>query len=146
MDPKKYVLNNGKSYVMGKLVLGQIQDLTETISGMSFPAGMDLSVENLILQLGDKVGRALAIVLTEEGRPLHGKDLDSLSLELRYAVDDDMLIRIVRDFFELNPRSSLLDLLNLKLWEVLMRIAGGQEPESTGLSCDLQTETFSGET
>lgn len=119
---KRYEIG-GKTYCQRKLVLGQVRQLLREIGGISF-AGVSLDFAGLLALLGDRLPRALAVVLTEEGRPLQDKDLDALAREIEYAIDLEQALQVVDDFFACNPVSSVLQRMSA--------LVGALEIQATG--------------
>ncbi|MHC1697781.1 MAG: hypothetical protein AB9919_06935 [Geobacteraceae bacterium] len=108
MEEKRYTIG-GKTYFQRTLVLIQIKQLKKALSGIEFPE--NLSVLNVIETLGDRIPQALAIVLTEEGTALKGKDLSALAEELEYSIEAETVFTVIEDFFTCNPTASLLQKL-----------------------------------
>jgi len=104
---KKYPIG-GKTYIQKKLVLGQVRQLIEHLDGISFPADLNFDFTGLIAVLGDKLPIALAICLTEEGKSPRDKVIAAAAEELDFSIDTETTITAVKDFFFLNPISSIL--------------------------------------
>lgn len=96
----------GKTYLQKKLVLGQWRQLLELLKGLSLP--QDFPVREMVSVFGDKLARALAIVLTEEGTLARDKDIAALAAELEFTVEPELILQVVEDFFVCNPIPSLL--------------------------------------
>lgn len=103
MDKKKYIIG-GKTFVQRPLVLGQWKELGEIIKQVAIPA--ELSPSALVAAVGDNVFIALAIILTEEGKPLKGKDLPLIADEIEYGITPETAIEAISDFFTCNPIAS----------------------------------------
>jgi len=110
----------GKRYVQKKLVLGQIAQLMDLLKETTIPAMFSLADDAgdmklsfnagaVAALLGERLPRAVAIVLTEEKVPLPEKDLERLTGEVRWAFDSEITMRVVEDFFTCNPIVSLLE-------------------------------------
>lgn len=101
----KYQIGD-KTYVQKKLVLGQWRQLLDLLKGLSIP--QDLGAREIVPVFGDKLSHALAIVLTEEGKHVRNKDMIALASELEFAIEPEMVLQVVEDFFDCNPIPSLL--------------------------------------
>lgn len=106
MAEKTYDIG-GKKYVQRALVLGQIRQLVACIEGVVFPE--DLDPRSLIITLGDRLPRALAIVLTPENTEVRGKDLEELAEEIEFSISPEAIFEVIEDFFDCNPIVSLLE-------------------------------------
>ena len=104
---KEYTLGNGLTYVQRPLVIGQVKQMKNLLSGVDI--NMADGVQGIIDALGDKLLSATAIVLTEKGKSPRDKDIDSLAGELEYAMTPLDILQVVDDFFICNPVSSLLE-------------------------------------
>jgi hypothetical protein len=105
MEKYKYEIN-GKTYVLKKLVLGQMRQLIEVLKTIRIPAGAGTA--GLIAALGDNLPLALAVVLTEEGKAIKDKDLEKLAEEFNeFNLEVETAIQVIDDFFVLNPIASL---------------------------------------
>jgi hypothetical protein len=133
MEPKKvyeYEIG-GRLFIQRPLVLGQLRQLTEEMKGLVIEPGTELSLQNIIGIFGEKISRGIAIVLTPKDFKLKDKDVDTLTEELEYEMDIETTFKVVEDFFDCNPLSSLLN-----KFTSLMHKAGGTEPKidtETGL-------------
>jgi len=105
MEDRKYEIGD-KIYIQRPLVLGQIRQLIDLLSGVTIPAGAD--AYGLIRALGESLPKALAIVLTEEGKSPREKDLREAAIELEFAITPEQTLEVVDHFFDLNAISSLL--------------------------------------
>jgi hypothetical protein len=123
----KYLIGE-KTYIQRKLVLGQIEQFIDLLEDFSIPAGTALTVQNIIKTLGPKLGKALAIILTEEGKSPGDKNIEAFARELKFAIDEETTVKVVQDFFALNPGSLVLKTLKEKIIEIL----GMMHPEETG--------------
>lgn len=106
---KKYKIGD-KIFVQKKLVLGQWKELKQVLTNLVIPG--ELSIKTLIKALGDDLFIVLAIILTEEGKPLQGKDISFLAKEIEYGITVEDAIEVITDFFTFNPIALLLE--NLK--------------------------------
>lgn len=100
---------NGKRYVQKPLVLGQLRQLTEVLKGIAWTP--ETAFTDIIALVGDRLPSALAVVLVEEGTSPGKKDVEALAKELEDALDVDTAVKVVEDFFTLNPVVSLLERL-----------------------------------
>jgi hypothetical protein len=105
MEQKYKYQINGKTYVLKKMVLGQMRQLIEVLKTIRISEGMGTA--GLIAALGDKLPIALAIVLTEEGKPIKDKNLKEMAEEIEFNIDLDLAVQVIDDFFALNPIASL---------------------------------------
>lgn len=99
----------GKTYTQKPLVLGQIRQLMSLMKGIVIPH--DIGIPGLISLLGDKLPRAIVIVLCEEGKALKDKNLEHLESEIEFEISPEQAIQVVEDFFDSNPIVSLLERL-----------------------------------
>lgn len=111
METAKYTIN-GKVYFQRPLVVGQIEQLGEFLEGLSWPTG-NLGAAGIVKLLGNKLARAIAIVLREEGRLLRDKDIEALEAEFKEHLEHQTALKVVNDFLEFNPPSSVPDALNM---------------------------------
>ena len=108
MTEMKYEIGD-KILIQRPLVLGQLRQLLAVLDGITLPA--DLNTRSLVEALGDQLPRALAVVLTEQGKSPKDKDIDTLAEEIDYGMSLEQIVQAVEDFFVCNPLSSLLDKL-----------------------------------
>ncbi len=101
----------GKTYVQRRPVMGQTEQLIELYDGVAMPS--QITTTTLVSALGPKLYKGLAVVLTEEGRPLQDKDLEALGEELRWAIEPETAVEVIGDFFVLNPVASILRLAGI---------------------------------
>lgn len=106
MEEKKYEIG-GKTYIQRKLVLGQWKELWAILENCAIPN--DINPISLVTSLGNNLFPILAVILTEEGLPLQGKDIQTLAGEIEYGITPETAIEVIADFFELNPIPSLLN-------------------------------------
>lgn len=103
---------DGQSYYQKTLVLGQSSLLAPFFEGLTFD---DLKAESVVGQLGERVGRALEIVLVPKGVSQHTHALnlqtpgaiETASLFLNHLTHIDF-IQLVEDFFVCNLDSSVI--------------------------------------
>lgn len=114
------------------LVLGQIRQLMEVLKGATIPA--EAGAMELLAILGDRLPRALAVVLCPEGQQVLDKNLDELAGWLEFAMDADAAIRVVEDFFVCNPVVSLLDRLTGATGKLAAATAREEARPETGSS------------
>ncbi len=101
----------GKKYVQRPLVLGQVNQLMQLLKGMVIPERLDIML--LISLMGDRLSKALAIVLIEEDcKSLKDRNLEALAAEISFNVETETAIKVVEDFFDCNPIASLLEKLS----------------------------------
>jgi len=111
MEEKEFTYKIGeKEYTQRQLVWGQVRQLALLLKDVSI--GDDLSEASLISSIGDRIHKALAIVLTEKGASVKDKDLVVCATELEFNIDLDMIMRVIEDFFVCNPIISILEKLS----------------------------------
>lgn len=103
---KSYTIGN-KTYIQKPLVFGQLKQLISLLQGLKIPDALDIF--QLIDILDNKIHKAVAIVLTEEGTSLRDKDIEKVEKEIEYEIDINTIAKVIEDFFELTPISSLLE-------------------------------------
>ncbi len=126
----------GRIFVQRPLVLGQIQQLLRVLDGISLPEPLTLA--SLLDALGERLYQAVAVVITEKGCSPGDKDIEELAGWIRWSVDAETMLRIVDDFFVMNPVSSLLEqagaligALSRRLQEEAPRATGSTKPSSS---------------
>jgi len=97
---------DGKKYFQKPLVLGQIRQLLAILKNIKIQSS---GPNQFLLEMGDQVPEFLAIVLIEEGKSPKDKNLKELAAEIEFAIDPDMAIRMIEDFFDCNPTASFLE-------------------------------------
>lgn len=100
MEEIKYTIGN-KIFVQRQLVLGQWRELSNALKNVVISG--ELTPSKLVRALGDNLFIVLAIVMTEEGKSLRGKDLPVLAEEIEYGITPETAIEVIADFFDLNP-------------------------------------------
>jgi len=135
---KKYEIG-GTVYVQRPLVLGQIAQLTALLSGIAVYQGVGPA--GLVVALGDRLPRALAIVLSPEGVPAKDKDLDVIETAMCDA-DPLTALQAVEDFFTCNPTAAVFE----KLAGMVKRIRASMATGSDNSSALSLTETSPSET
>jgi hypothetical protein len=124
-----------KKYIQRKLVPGQVEQLLDLLSDVNFDGGFD--VRSIIATVGNKLWKAIAIVIREEGSMRWwDKDLDALAQEIQWSLPIDEVVGVVKDFFDCNPVISLLEQINgmnanLKKQTLEMRQQIGQQTSSS---------------
>lgn len=118
----------GKRYVQTKMVWGQVKQLNALIKGIQFPT-TGLSPAGLIDLLGEKVPLAVAILVYEEGTSLKDKDLDALVAQFEFELPFDTVIKVIEDFFVLNPIISVIEKLKVGIQALQKQMtAAGMTP------------------
>lgn len=119
----------GKVYVQEKLVWGQVRALASVLKGLSFEASMN--VPSIIETFGEKISQALAIVLTEEGHSIKGKDLVAQAEILDATIPIDVVIQVIEDFFVCNPTALILEKLAGAIGNFQNQIVAPETTETT---------------
>lgn len=141
MKEKTYQID-GTTYTQRPLVLGQLRQLRQVLTGFVVPS--NLTPADIIASLEDKLPQALAILLTPEGAKIKDKDLDALASELENSLELETAIEVIEDFFTCNPVASLAN----KLAGMAEKMRGMIKTKtgSSSSSSNLPTETLPGET
>lgn len=95
----------GRAYYQRKLLIGQVRQLVEILQGVRLDFSNPAA---LVASLGDRLPRALAVVLTPDGAHPKDKDIEALAAELAYMLTPEDVMRVVDDFFSLNDPYSFL--------------------------------------
>lgn len=106
-EERTYRLIDGRALIQRRLVLAQMEQLVERLSGVEWPDFGNFNLPSFYEAIGPRLPVALAIVLTPEGQDPREKDLDKLADEIRYGLPIDEGIRALKDFFTLNPTASI---------------------------------------
>lgn len=122
----------GVQYVQRPLVLLQIEQLSEFLSTIELPPG--LNVAGMVRMLGGRISGALAIVLTPAGTELDQKDRAAIAAQLRNHVDIETTIRVVEDFLSCNPVGSVFDKLSAAIGKCGSLLTGPGSPNSSASS------------
>jgi hypothetical protein len=119
---------DGIVYKQEKLKMGQINQIISLLKDVNIPA--DANAINLITALGDKLPKAIAIVLHVPDVKLKDKDIDILSGELEFEMSPELALEIIEDFFDLTPISSLLERVGKTVEKIAerMKIETGSPP------------------
>ncbi len=134
----------GKKYVQRPLVLGQVNQLMQLLKGMVIPERLDIML--LISLMGDRLSKALAIILIEDGcTSLKDRDLDVLAAEISFNVETETAIKVVEDFFDCNPIVSLLERLS-GMTEKIRKVVDEKKISSAASSSSLPEATSQKET
>jgi len=104
---KKYTIDN-KVYVQKPLLLGQWRQLIGIIKDIKIST---FDTVGLIIALGNDIHKAIAVLLTEEGKHPKDKDVDALAKELDFAVTSEQIPEIIEDFLDITPTASLIEKL-----------------------------------
>lgn len=95
----------GRTFYQKPLVLGQVKQLVSVLKGLVLP--YDLTINSLILTLGDKIPQTIAILLSEEGVLLKNKNVDEIQELVEENLDIAQTIKVIEDFFDCNPIASI---------------------------------------
>jgi hypothetical protein len=99
----------GKRYTQRALVLGQLQLLIDVLKECAIPVGA--SVLQIVEALGDRLPRALAVVLVPEGVAIKDRDLEAEISDIINNMDITTAVGVIEDFFSCNPLYSIFDRL-----------------------------------
>lgn len=102
----KYTIGN-KVYFMKPLVMGQLQQLISIIKDVHITDSGNLAM--LMMDLGDRLPEAIAVVLHDPDVPLKDKNLKEMSDSIAFEMTPEQTLQIVEDFFDCTPVSSLLE-------------------------------------
>lgn len=125
---KRYEIG-GKTYIQRPLVLGQDLQLLNLLEGISLPAGLNSAA--IVIMLAGLLPEALAIVLTEEGRPLKDKNIAELATELEFAITREQALTVIEDFLFCNPLDSPLEKIAGLTDRIKAAIPGSKKPSSS---------------
>jgi len=139
---EKHYEIGGKKYIQRTLVLGQIKQAREVLSGIVMPS--NLTVQDILMALEDRLPLALAIVLTPEGESPRGKNIQSLAEELEFAIEPEQAVEVIEDFFICNPVASVSERLLGMVKKVREMVA--KKTGSTSSASSLPEETSPEET
>jgi hypothetical protein len=126
MEPIKYHFGD-KTYIQKPLVLGQMRQLSTVLQG--FKLSGNLSVADIVDFLGAELPKALAVVLTEEGKSPKNKDLTAMAEELEYSISLDDAVKVAEDFFACNQVTSLSEKIT-KMFGGMMSLESLEETGS----------------
>lgn len=112
-----------KTYIQKKLVLGQINQLIHFFRENNITILNEVTVQGVVISLGDKIPHALAIVLTEEGKSPKGKDLKALAEEIEFGISPETTLEVVEHFFDCNHIPSLLEKLTGMMGKITEKIS-----------------------
>lgn len=122
MEQKQYTIN-GKIYYQKPLVLAQVYPITKLIDGITIT---ELSAEGLVIALGDKLPRAMAIIVTPEGQKVSEKDMVALEQEFAEEMDINTALAVAADFLSCNPISSVSKIMV----QIVMKILGSVKAQA----------------
>lgn len=105
-DEKRYDIG-GVLYVQRRLVLGQVRQLLDILRDLTIPGNIDAA--GLMMALGSRLPKALAVVLTPEGVQPRDKNLDLLAEEIEFLIETEQALEVIEDFFHLNPLPSIFE-------------------------------------
>jgi len=110
METKNYSYTIGpKTYTMKPLVMGQLQQLINIIKDVQISDSGNIA--SLIMDLGDKLPEAIAIVLHVPDVHLKDKNIKEIANEIAFEMTPELTLEVVEDFFECTPISSLIEKL-----------------------------------
>jgi hypothetical protein len=108
MEAKEFKYTIGsKVYSQKPVVMGQINQLIEVLKGVNIPA--EINVVDIITALGEKLPKAIAVVLHDPDIPLRSKDVNLLASDIEFELTPEQTMEIVEDFFECTPVSLILE-------------------------------------
>lgn len=105
---RRYLINK-KTYIQKPLVLGQIKQLTDAMSGITID--MSLGILGIVSALGNKLPIILAAVLIPEGTNAKERAIDAIAADLKENCDVVTAIEVIEDFFTCNPTALVLQKL-----------------------------------
>lgn len=129
MKEKIYVIGE-KKYVQKPIVLGQVRQLTDLFKDVVIPE--DLSITSILMSLGSNLGKAIAIVLTEEGASLKNKNIEESASDIEFNITPEQALEVVEDFFGITDISLVVEKFNGMMLKMLENI--GKEKETTPLT------------
>lgn len=139
---KKSYEIRGKKYVQDRIVLGQLDLLVPILTGIEINPGFDSEAISMIIKaLGGKLPAALAVVLVEEGADLSeamsAEALAARTKGLAWAVDLELAVEVITDFFDVNPISSIGEKIKGSLGGVLEKFGRtNSKTSSTSLAAE----------
>jgi hypothetical protein len=125
MKEKIYVIGE-KKYVQKPIVLGQVRQLTDLFKDVVIPE--DLSITSILMSLGSNLGKAIAIVLTEEGVSLRNKNIEESASDIEFNITPEQALEVVEDFFGITDISLVVEKFNGMMLKMLENI--GKEKET----------------
>lgn len=121
MENKQFEYTIGeKTYVMKPLVMGQINQLINLLKEIDFPE--ELNVMSIVMALGDKLPKAIAIILHEPDVALKNKNIEVLGGDLAFELSPELTMEIVENFFDCTPVSSLLEKMAKTIESVVEKV------------------------
>jgi hypothetical protein len=125
MKEKTYVIGE-KKYVQRPIVLGQVRQLTDLFKDVVIPE--DLSITSILMSLGSNLGKAIAIVLTEEGVSLRNKNIEESASDIEFNITPEQALEVVEDFFGITDISLVVEKFNGMMLKMVENI--GKEKET----------------
>ncbi len=129
-----------KIYIQRPLVIGQVRQLLSVLEGIQIPS--DVDVMGLVATLGDRLPDALAVILTPVGTHPKEKDLKAISDEIAFSLELETAMKVIEDFFVLNPISSLFE----RMGKMVEAIQAQFQTQSMNSFVSSQEETSQKET
>jgi hypothetical protein len=126
---------SGTTYIQKPLVLGQIRQMRGVLDGLAISPSEGSA--GLILALEDRLGLALAVVLTKEGETLKDKDLHALADEIEFAITGETIMKVVDDFFTCNPVASLFEKVTGIVKKIRAAIPTGSRTSVSSLPTEI---------
>lgn len=99
----------GQKYIQRAIVLGQFRALMDVLSDLHIDGTMDPI--KIAFDLGRRLPNALAVVMIEDGASIRDAmqpdKLAHRSESLSWAIEPELAVEVITDFFAVNPVSSL---------------------------------------
>lgn len=120
MDAKEYDLE-GVKYVQRRIVLAQFRALLPILEGIEIKE--ESGAGEIARALGERLPKALAIVLIEEGLDVRAalEELEDRAKQLECRIGLEETLEAIEDFFDFNRVSSVLE----KLTGIMRSVTSG---------------------
>ena len=122
----KYTIGE-KVYYQRKLVLGQVNQLIDLTKGLEFPE--EINILDIMRILGDKLVKAIGIVLIPAEIPLKNKVLDNVISDISFELSTEQAMVIIEDFFDCNQISLLLKRIEEMIGKIGEKVGRKEEVE-----------------
>lgn len=125
MESKEYDLG-GKKYIQRPIMFGQLRELIPLLEGSKFED--DLNPLELVRVLGNRIHKALAVVLVEEGMELR-EALDNIhdrARDIECRITPEQVVEVIEDFFACNRASSVIGRLREAIAKIRAQIPAAE--------------------